>query len=65
MPGEPRRLDELGGEPLDPPVDGDVVHGDAALGQQLLDIPVGQALAQVPADRDRDHLPREPEAGEH
>ena len=47
-----------------PAVDGDVIHGDAALGQQLLDVPVGQAVAQVPADRERDHLPREPEAGE-
>ena len=26
------RLDELGSEPLDPPVDGDVVDGDAAFG---------------------------------
>jgi hypothetical protein len=65
MPGEPRRLDELRREPLDPPVDGDVVDGDTALGQQLLDVPVGQAIAQVPAHRDRDHLPRKPEAGEH
>jgi len=52
---------ELGGEPLDPPVDSDVIDGDCALGQQLLDVPVGQAIAQVPADRDRDHLTREPE----
>jgi hypothetical protein len=41
-----------------------VIDGDAALGQQLLDVAVGQSLAQVPADRHRDHLPREPEAGE-
>jgi hypothetical protein len=43
------RLDELRGEPLHLPVDGDVVNGDAALGHQLLDVPVGQAIAQVPA----------------
>jgi hypothetical protein len=35
-----------------------VVDGDAPLGQQLLDIPVGQAVPQVPADRDRDYLLR-------
>ena len=60
MQAAPRRLDELGREPLDPPVDGDVAHGDAALSQQFLDIPVRQAIAQVPADRDRDYLPRKP-----
>jgi hypothetical protein len=42
-------------------VDGDVIDGDPALGQQLLDVTVGKSIAQVPADRDRDHLPREPE----
>jgi hypothetical protein len=26
-------FDEFGGEPLHPPVDGDVIYGDAALGQ--------------------------------
>jgi hypothetical protein len=44
-----------------PPVDGDVVDLDAPLGQQLLHVPIGQAVAQVPADRDRDHLGWEPE----
>ena len=38
------------------------LNGDAALGQQFLNIPVGQAVPQVPADRERDHLGREPEA---
>jgi hypothetical protein len=38
-----------------------VVDLDAPLGQQLLDVAIGQAVAQVPADRDRDHLRREPE----
>lgn len=28
------------------------------LGQRLLDVPIGQAVAEVPADRDRDHLRR-------
>jgi hypothetical protein len=37
---------------------------DAALGEQLLDIAVGQPEAQVPADRDDDHVGWETEAGE-
>jgi len=41
-----------------------VVDLDTALSQQLLQIPVGQAVAQVPADRDRDHLGWEPEPSE-
>jgi hypothetical protein len=65
MPAEPGGLDELGREPLDPPVDGDVINGDATLSQQLLDVPLGQAVAQVPADRDRNHLRWKPEASEH
>jgi hypothetical protein len=59
MPAEPRRRDELRREPLHPPAHGEVVHGDAPLGQQLLDVPVGQAVTQAPADRDRDDLTRE------
>ena len=35
-------LDELHCEALDPAVDGDVIDGDAALGQQLLYVAVGQ-----------------------
>jgi hypothetical protein len=31
-----------------------------ALGEQLLHIAPGQAVAQLPAHRDRDHLPRKP-----
>jgi hypothetical protein len=40
-----------------------VVDLDAPLGEQLLDVAVGQAEVQVPADRDDDHLGRETEAG--
>ena len=64
MAARPGGLDEQRSEPLHPPVDGDVVDFDAALGEQLLDVPIGQPVAQVPADRDRDHLRREPEPGE-
>jgi len=50
-------LDELlRGEPLYPPVQRDVVDLDAALGEQLFEIPVGQAEAQVSAHRQEDHL---------
>jgi len=49
--GWPGFLDELRGEALHPPVDGDVVDGDAALGHQFLDVTIGEAIPQVPADR--------------
>jgi hypothetical protein len=55
--GEQRR------EPLHPPVHSHVVHPDTALGQHLRDVPIGQPIPEVPADRDRDHLRREPEPG--
>jgi hypothetical protein len=44
----PGGLDELGSEPLHLPVDRDVIGGDAALGEQLLHVPVGQAVPQEP-----------------
>jgi|SRR6185437_15201955 hypothetical protein len=64
MPARPRSFNELAGESLYPSVDGHMIDGDAALGQQLLDIAIGQAISQIRADRDRDHLPREPETSE-
>jgi hypothetical protein len=54
VPTGPDNLDELRGETLHPTVDRDVIDGDTALGQQFLDIALGQAVPQVPADRDRD-----------
>jgi hypothetical protein len=39
-----------------PAVDGDVVDLDAVLGEEFFDVAVGQAEAQVPGDRDDDHL---------
>src|SRR6266540_1881062 len=57
-------LGELRGEPLDPPVHRDVVDLDAAFGQELLDVPVGEAEPQVPTDRQGDDLGREPIPGE-
>jgi hypothetical protein len=48
---------------LSPTVDRDVVDLDPALGQQPLDVAVGQAEAQVPADREDDDIGCEAEAG--
>jgi len=60
----PSGVGEQRGESLHPAEDGDVVDLDAALGEQLLHVPVRQAVPEVPANRDRDHLRWEPEAGE-
>jgi hypothetical protein len=57
LPLKPR----LRGEALHPSVDRDVIDFDAALGEQLLHISVGERVPQVPADRDGDHRRREPE----
>jgi hypothetical protein len=43
VPTGPGGFGQQGREPLHPTVDGDVVDIDAALGEQLLDVPVGQA----------------------
>jgi hypothetical protein len=40
------------------------VNLDATFDEQLLNVAVGQAISQVPADCDHDHLRREPEPGE-
>jgi hypothetical protein len=53
-------VDELWCERLHPPVDGHVINGYASFGKQILDIAIGQAVAQVPAHGDRDDLTREP-----
>ncbi len=58
-----RSLDELGREALHPPVHGHVIDADAAFGEQFLNVPVGQAVPQVPAHRKGDHLTREAEPG--
>jgi hypothetical protein len=64
MPAGPGGLGQHGREPLHPSIDGDVVDLDPALGEQFLDIAIGQAEAQVPADRQHNHIGWEPEAGE-
>jgi hypothetical protein len=40
-----------------------MVDLDTTLGEQLLDISVGQTEAQVPADGEHDHIGRKAEAG--
>jgi hypothetical protein len=51
-----RRVDELRREGLNPPVDRYLVDLNTALGEQLLDVAVGQVVMQIPADCDRNHL---------
>jgi hypothetical protein len=41
-----------------------VVDLNAALGEQLLHVAVGQTEPQVPPHREHDHVRREPESGE-
>jgi hypothetical protein len=56
-------VEEQRREALHRPVDRDVVDIDTSLGEQLLDVPVGEPVAQVPAHREPDHVRREPEPG--
>src|SRR5665213_3234224 len=60
LPGH-EHVDEQGREPLNPPEQGHVVNLDTAFSEQLLQIPVGQSVTQVPAHGDQDDLGREPE----
>jgi hypothetical protein len=41
-----------------------VVNDDAPLGQQLFDISIGEFVAQVPANREHDHIWWEPKPRE-
>jgi hypothetical protein len=51
-------------KPHHPAIHRDVVDLDPAFGEQLLEVAVGQAEAQVPAHREHDHIGREAEPGE-
>jgi len=53
-----------GREPSHPAVDRHVVNGDAALNTQLLDVSVGQPVAQLPAHLQHDDLTREAKPSE-
>jgi hypothetical protein len=63
VPAWPGSLGQQRRGPLHPPVDGDMVNLDATLDQQLLDVVICEAEAQVPADREHDDIGREAEAG--
>jgi hypothetical protein len=54
-------VDQQRGKPLHPAIDGLVIDCDTALSQQLLDVTVGEAVAEVLAHRQQDHIRREPE----
>jgi ABC-2 family transporter protein len=47
-----------------PPRASDVINLDTAFGQQFLHVPVGQAVARIPAHRHREHVGWDPEARE-
>jgi hypothetical protein len=64
VPAGTCRIDQQRGEPLHPPIDGHVVYLDAALGEQLFHVSVGQSVTEVPTYRNHDHAWREPETGE-
>jgi hypothetical protein len=62
--GEPRGVGQQRREPLHPADDGDVVDLNTTLNQEFLNVAVGEADSQVPADRDDDHLCRDSEPDE-
>jgi len=64
MPAGASRVDQLRREALHPPEQRHMVRLDTALGEELFQVPVGQSVAQVPADRQQDHVRRKPEPGE-
>src|SRR6266511_927470 len=64
MAAGPRGVGQQRREPLHPPVDGDVVDLDAALGEQLLHVAVRQRQAQIPPHGQHDHVWREAEPNE-
>ena len=64
MPAGAGGLGQQRRESLYPAVDGDVVSLDTTLGEEFLDVAVGQSEAQVPADRQDNHVGWEAEAGE-
>jgi hypothetical protein len=51
-------------EPKQPSIHRDVVDLDATLGEQFLDVAVRQPEAQIPTDRQHNHLGRKAKAGE-
>jgi hypothetical protein len=62
VPARPSGVGQERCEPQHPAVDRDVVGLDTALGASLLDVAVGQAEAQVSADREHNHIGWDAEA---
>jgi hypothetical protein len=62
MSARPSSLGQQWREPLHPAIHGDVVDLDAPLGEQLLDVAVGEAEAQIPVHGNDNHIGWEPEA---
>ena len=56
----PCGVNDQWGEALHPPVDIHVINLDATFGKEFSHVAVGQAVAQVPAHRQQDHILREP-----
>ena len=56
VPAGSGRINQQWGEPVHPAINRDVIDGDAALSQQLLDVTVRQAVPQIPPDRHQDHV---------
>ncbi|MDT4903392.1 MAG: hypothetical protein QOH52_1408 [Pseudonocardiales bacterium] len=63
VPGRAAGVDDLRGERLYPPLDRGVIDDDAAFGEQFFHVAVRLAVAQVPAQRQCDHLTRKAIAG--
>ena len=55
MPARAGRVDQLQREPLDPPVPGDVIYVDTALGEEFLQVPAGKSVLQGPSGRQQEH----------
>jgi hypothetical protein len=53
VPGRVGRIDQFRSETLHPPEQGHVIHLDAAFGEELLEVPVGHGVSQVPGTASR------------
>src|SRR5712691_7170178 len=62
MPAGSGRVGEERREALHPPVHRDVIDLDPTLGEEFLDIAIGEPEPKIPAHREDDDLRREPEA---
>ena len=59
----PGRIHQQRREPLDPSLQDHMVDIDTPLGEESLEIPVGESVAQVPTHSDHNDLGRKPESG--